>query len=88
MIAVRWRNMPGGEELEHQRVAEAIDDQPAQPVGLGVDEPVGVGDRVELQHVAAERDRGRRSCGRRTRRRSPRRASVVRTRREMREWPL
>ena len=54
--AARKRYMPGGEELQHQRRAEAIDHQAAQAVALGMDQAVGVGDGVQAEPVAAQRD--------------------------------
>ena len=78
----------GGEELQHQQGAEAIDDQAAQSVGLGVDEAISVGDGVELQQIAAQARRPGRSCARTRRHRWPRSASAVRMRKAMREWPL
>ena len=54
-MASRKRIHAGGEELQHQRRAEAIDHQAAQAVALGMDQPIGVGDGVEAEPVGAAR---------------------------------
>ena len=46
----------GGEELQHDQRPEAIDDQAAQAVALGMDQAIGVGDGVEAEPVAAQSD--------------------------------
>ena len=48
-IASRKRYMPAAKNSSTSVVAEAVDDQAAQPVALGMDEAVGVGDGVELR---------------------------------------
>ena len=55
-MASRKRNMPAAKELQHQRRAEAIDDQAAQAVALGMDQAVGIGDGVEAESLAAQSD--------------------------------
>ena len=55
-MAARKRYMPAAKNSSTIVVAEAIDDQPAQPVALGMDEAIGVGDGVESEPVAAQRD--------------------------------
>ena len=47
---------PGSEEFEHDRVAEAIDDEPAEVVALRMHEAVGVGDGIELEYIPAKGD--------------------------------
>ena len=47
----------GAEELDHQQVAVAVDDQSGQAVAFGMHHAPGVGDLVELEHVAAQRHR-------------------------------
>ena len=47
---------PQAEDLGREDVVEAVEDQAGEAVGLGVDDPVGVGRLVELEEVAAEGD--------------------------------
>lgn len=44
------------EQLDRDIVAEPIRDQARQAVALGVNQPVGIADPVQLQHVATKRD--------------------------------
>src|SRR5690606_36491932 len=44
----------GAEEFDHQQIAIAVDHQAADPVALAVDHAPGIGDAVELQHLAAQ----------------------------------
>ena len=46
----------GREIFDHERVGEAVDDEAREAVAFGMDQAVRVGRRVELQHVAAQRD--------------------------------
>ena len=46
----------GGEELQHDRRAEAIDDQAAQIVPFGMDQAIGVGDGIESEPAASQVD--------------------------------
>src|SRR5690606_18270221 len=48
----------GTEVFQHQQVAVAVDHQPADAVALAVEYTPGVGHLVELEHVAAQRNRG------------------------------
>ena len=48
----------GREEFDDQGGGKAIDDEAGQAVALGVDQAIGIGDRVELEQVAAQADRG------------------------------
>ena len=77
----------GGEELQHEDRAEAIHDQAAEAVALGMDEPVGVGDGVEAEPVAAQLDGPADAAGEEGVV-DGLGGSVVRMRRAMREWPL
>lgn len=45
------------EVLDHDRVGEAVDDEPAEAVALGVDKAVGVGGLVEGENLAAQAHR-------------------------------
>ena len=45
-----------GEELQHQQRSEAIDDQAAQAVALGMHQAIGVADGVETEPAAAQLD--------------------------------
>ena len=47
----------GAEELDHEQVVVAVHHQPADAVALAVDHAPGVGDLVQLEDVAAQRDR-------------------------------
>ena len=47
---------PQAEDLDREDVVEPVDDQAGEAVGLGVDDPVGVGRLVEPEEVAAEGD--------------------------------
>src|SRR5437867_7462861 len=46
----------GGEELQHQRRAKAIDDQSAQAIAFRMYQAIGVGDGIESQPGAAQLD--------------------------------
>ena len=87
-IRSRWRNMPAEKNSITSVSAKRSTTRPRQAVAFGMDQAVGVGDGVELQHVAAQLTPRRRSCARRTPRRRPRPDPAVSTRRAMREWPL
>ena len=80
--------MPAAKNSSTSVGAEAIHDQAAQAVAFGMDEPIGVGDGVEAEPVAAQRDGPADAAGEEGVVDRPRPASVVRTRRAMREWPL
>ena len=43
-----------GRDLDREDVAQPVDDQAGKEVGVGVHDAVGVGDRVQLEHVLAE----------------------------------
>ena len=49
--------MPAEKNSIDERVGETIDDEAGQAVAFGMDQAIRVGDRVELEHVAAQRDR-------------------------------
>ena len=46
----------GREEFEHNRRTEAIDDEPAEPVPLRMDDPIRIGDGVEVEPLPAQFD--------------------------------
>ena len=48
---------PQAEDLGREDVVKSVDDQATEAIGFGVDESVSVGRFVELEEVAAERDR-------------------------------
>ena len=80
--------MPAREELDHEQVAVAVDHQAAQAVAFGMHHALGVGDVVELQHVAAQRDRLGDLAREEGRVDRPRPGRSVSTRSAIREWPL
>ena len=47
----------GGEELDHHQVAVAVDHQAGQAVAFAVHHAPGIGHRIELQHLTAQRHR-------------------------------
>src|SRR5690606_35712649 len=46
-----------GVELENDQARIAVDDEPAQPVPFGMDDPVGIGSALEPEEVSPERHR-------------------------------
>jgi hypothetical protein len=44
----------GRKEFDDERIGKAVDDEPRQAIALGMDDAIGIGDRVELQGVAPQ----------------------------------
>ena len=57
---------PQAEDLDGEDVVEPVDDQAREAVPLGVDDPVGVGRRVEPERLAPQGDRAGRAASARS----------------------